>query len=523
MTAGPDDAGAADQTPDAQALISQGAALAKRRMFDAASQAFAAVVALRPKDPLALMALARCRLLAGRPADARRACERALKADPALFRGQLLLARVALRLDNDVLRISALKTAADLQPGAIAIRVALAKLMLSRLNYKGAMAAAQEALALAPTDPTVRLIFVRCQVALDQLEGAKAFLAEVEERDFDATDLASLRQDLAVREKRASDVAASTVEPTRDEPAVAASSAYRSDSPSARESRPDTAPSPHIDNDFDAGQAYRDFLAIERRRDRRTLLDHLLLVWALILRDLQLHNRHNVLGVLMELVRPTIIVIAHYWLFYLLRKPMPANIPIADYVIAGFSTWFTFNAAWMAAHTETKWPGGATLFPGVTDIHLRVARASWSFMLNLVFCLCALLPLDLFHGTELSVPDVSKTWLVLGIAAGMGFGLGLVLERITLVVPAMKTIEKLLNWALFVTSGLYFSLADIPPLAADWFWYNPLIHLIESERNAFDPGYNVLFIDLRYPAVVMACLLLTGVFAHAGLRRPAYQ
>ena len=69
-----------------------------------------------------------------------------------------------------------------------------------------------------------------------------------------------------------------------------------------------------------------------------------------------------------------------------------------------------------------------------------------------------------------------------------------------------------------MTAGLYFSLSLTPPEIAAWFWYNPLIHLLDYERHAFDPGYPVALLDLRYPAVVAAGTLLFGLLVHRGTR-----
>ena len=143
-------------------------------------------------------------------------------------------------------------------------------------------------------------------------------------------------------------------------------------------------------------------------------------------------------------------------------------------------------------------------------------------MVNLTFCLLALVPLNIYGG-RLPLPDVPTTFLIFGIAGGLGFGVGLTLDGIGSVVPLVKTAEKILTWALFVTSGLYFSLGTIPPIVADYFWYSPLIHLIEYERHAFDPGYPIALLDLRYPAVVMMVALTLGLLIYRRFRCPAHD
>ncbi len=248
----------------------------------------------------------------------------------------------------------------------------------------------------------------------------------------------------------------------------------------------------------------------------------MLIVRALILRDLRLRHRDNSLGVVVELIRPAVVVFVHYWLFYLLRKPMPGQIPIETYVLAGFSVWFAFNGSWLGAGSGGKWPAGATSLPGVTELHLRIAKAVWPLLLNLVFCFLALVPLKLVD-RDLPLANVPETSLIFAIAGASGFGLGLMTDRLGRRVPLVKTFEKLLTWGLFVTSGLYFSIETTPPIVAGWFWYNPLLHLVEYERHAFDPGYPVALLDLSYPAVVMVGLLIAGLLVYGSVRCPAHD
>ena len=259
---------------------------------------------------------------------------------------------------------------------------------------------------------------------------------------------------------------------------------------------------------------------IERSRRGPGFVDHVLIVRALILRDLRLRHRDNSLGVLVELVRPAVVVFVHYWLFYLIHKPMPGQIPIETYVLAGFSVWFAFNGSWLGAASGGKWPAGATSLPGITELHLRVAKAAWPLLLNLCFCFLALVPLKLVD-RDLPLANVPETSLIFAIAGLSGFGLGLMLDRLGRRVPLVKTVEKLLTWGLFVTSGLYFSIETTPPLVAGWFWYNPLLHLVEYERHAFDPGYPVALLDLSYPAVVMVGLVAAGLLVYGSVRCPA--
>ena len=541
-----------DARVSAEALRRSGLAALRRRRFPEAAREFAAWTDLDPQSATAWLSLARSHALTRRIAEALRCCERALALDPELLRGHLLQARLAGRTKNAGLRIAALQNAIQLRPNALAMRVTLAGLMLRRTKFKAALGIARDALSVSPSNLSVLAITVRCHVALGQLAQATAMLKRLQDGGADAADLARLREELADRKTRMAEAASSagTAEATRPAapvtplplsksiaapaakprpPAAAARKALPAAADTPRDEPPPLAYLPERtaeprdrDNDVEGRIDAATLMAIERRRPRTSLIDHILILRSLILRDLRVRHHDSSLGVLVELIRPSVVVFVHYWLFYFLRKPMPAQIPIEAYVLSGFSVWFAFSATWSGAAKGSKWPGGATSFPGVTDLHLRVARAGWDLMVNLTFCLLALVPLNIYGG-RLPLPDVPTTFLIFGIAGGLGFGVGLTLDGIGSVVPLVKTAEKILTWALFVTSGLYFSLGTIPPIVADYFWYSPLIHLIEYERHAFDPGYPIALLDLRYPAVVMMVALTLGLLIYRRFRCPAHD
>ncbi|RYB03052.1 ABC transporter permease [Lichenibacterium ramalinae] len=538
--------------------LSAGAAAFRSRAFPAAALRFADAAALAPAEAAPWLALARAEAAAGRIAEARRACDEAARLGPAAPRVPLLAARLAARADDGRARIGHLKAAVALHPEAVALRLQLAAALQRRLQHRPALAVVEEALALAPQRPDVRLAAARCHLALNRLDDAAEALAACGPGGPLEAERARLDAELAARRGRATatgpalgDAAApasatpaspTPASPVAASPVSAAARARVAVSPRAVPSRPaDTAGTAPGDvdammtapgdvdammtapgdvdamvtapGDVDAMVTAATLRGIARRRRRPRLVDHLMILRALVLRDLRAHHRDNVLGVAVELVRPAVVVFVHYWLFFWLKKPMPGQIPIESYVLAGFATWFAFQSCWAGGSSGGKWPAGATAWPGITDLHLRLAKASWGLTLNLCFCILAFLPSKVV-GDGLPLPSVTETCRVFAMAGVSGFGLGLVLEGLGRRFSVMKTVEKLLTWGLFVTSGLYFTLATTPPLVARWYWYNPLLHLIEHERHAFDAGYPVALVDLRYPAAVTVALLVTGLLVY---------
>jgi capsular polysaccharide transport system permease protein len=250
-------------------------------------------------------------------------------------------------------------------------------------------------------------------------------------------------------------------------------------------------------------------------------IDHIRILRALILNDLRIKYRGNSFGFALELLRPTVVIAAHYYLFLFLKKPMPANLPILTFVIAGFPVWFAFNGTLQAGIHGTRSAAQAILIPRVTTFHVKLAKATWAVLLNFMFCICASWPLIFFFRQDLPLPDISTSVLVFVLAGALGFGLGLISEQLSKKLPIFDIFTKLLAWALYVTSGQYFCIMTVQREWAQILWFNPLIHLVEYERHAFDVGYPIAIVNLSYPTVFAVSLLMLALMGKKAARHGA--
>lgn len=251
------------------------------------------------------------------------------------------------------------------------------------------------------------------------------------------------------------------------------------------------------------------------RFSRLGLVDHLFILRALILRNIRFKYRDNAFGVVMQYFRISSVIVAHYFLFWVRSKPLPGHIPLECFVIAAFSNWYAFKDTFKA--TEGGWKFGATVVPGISQMHMRLAKAAWAFISTLFFSLIAAVVLNAF-GDNVNYPDLGLTTLIIAISSALGFGFGLVVEALEDKWPMVEPVSHLLLWILFVTSGIYWSLAQTPPVVAAVFWWNPILNLTEYNRHSFEAGYPVALVSLLYPAVCAAGLWLIGLSLNRWLR-----
>jgi capsular polysaccharide transport system permease protein len=452
-------------TNAAEALRRAGIDLYRRRRFADAATQFATWTKHSPTEATAQFFLGRARLMAGQRPAARKALETAVSLDPALVRAHLLLARISLINGNLWQAQSHLQNAVAARRDSAILRARLAEIQYRRERYDAAMTSARAALARDPGCGAAARVIEQCQAS----------------RGPSST---PLKLPIPEQPQRLPDALA----PMQGAAAIAMPTLF------AR-----GVDLPQID-----------------------LLDHLLIIRALILRGLRLRYHDSQIGFFSDFLRPIVVIIAHYYFFLVINKRMPSNIPIELFVIGGFSVWFGFNYTVSGAINGARWPGGAILIPGVTRMHLRLARSSWALLSNLFFCIAFVIPLKLY-GDPIGLPDIPLTALIFALTGILGFGFGLVMEGLGQIWAIAQPIEKIFTWSLYVTSGLYFSIAKTSTLLGEIFWYNPVLHLIEYQRHAFDYGYPIGLVTLFYPAGWGFGLLLLGLMINRCVHRPVAE
>lgn len=469
------------QSPHALRLL--GVTLALTRRFAEAISVFETWSRAEPlaSDPETYRA--RVLRLSGDNSAAQTACLTALIRRPSDVRALQTLAKLALEAQDLAKAQIYLNKVVQVQPDRPMSRVRLGELFLKRERFFDAKQQARKALSLAPSLAPALALLVQAHLVCGEVLKARDALLEFDGCNGNDGGLGDIRAEVARRLDHRNSAAEKGRPPLRFAP-QARDPSSRSIWLSPRETRA------HASLEF---------------------VEHLAILRALILKDLRIKYRGNSLGITLELLRPVLVVGAHYYLFMLTRKPMPANLPILTFVIAGFPIWFAFNECLNVGIYGNQFAGPAMLLPRVTTFHIKFSKATWAVLLNYTFCICASWPMVYFFGQDLPEPNLALSAYIFIMAGAMGLGLGLLSEQLTKRWPIVDILVKLLGWALFVTSGQYFSLMTSERSWGAIVRFNPLLHLVEYERYAFDPGYPIALVNLGYPTVFAVSLMMLAL------------
>lgn len=136
-------------------------------------------------------------------------------------------------------------------------------------------------------------------------------------------------------------------------------------------------------------------------------------------------------------------------------------------------------------------------YPRVTWVDAIAARFLLNYLVVVIVTILILTGIIIFDSLTIVI-DWTPILLAMGGAALLGLGLGCLNCFLFMRFPVWNQLWRILTQPLFLISGVIFLYEDMPPMAQDLIWYNPLIHLTGLMRDGFYPLYKPTYISLTY-------------------------
>jgi capsular polysaccharide transport system permease protein len=99
----------------------------------------------------------------------------------------------------------------------------------------------------------------------------------------------------------------------------------------------------------------------------------------------------------------------------------------------------------------------------------------------------------------------------MALAMALGLGVGVLNCAISGLFPIWEVIWSILTRPLFLASGIFYLYENLPQLAQDVLWYNPLTHIVGLMRTGFYPTYTAAYLSPLYVLSVSLILLTMGL------------
>ncbi len=241
-------------------------------------------------------------------------------------------------------------------------------------------------------------------------------------------------------------------------------------------------------------------------------------VWALMLRETKtLFGKHK-LGYLWAIIN----AIFHISVFWVMRAKggflPPHGMSTPVFLLGGFIPFFIFRngvtngmgAIW-ANRSLLNYPQVFPLDPLIARVWLQSAMQTIVLLLLLCFAWSI--------GQHVAIANPHAIVLGMLLAVMFAFGGGSLCSGLNLMWPTTRQIVPMITRVLFLTSGLFYSVADLPQAAQKILFYNPLTHMIEFMRHGFEDTYGRHYVSLSYAFSFAVVLLVVGMLIERYSRR----
>lgn len=218
---------------------------------------------------------------------------------------------------------------------------------------------------------------------------------------------------------------------------------------------------------------------------------------ALILREMGSTYGRSPGGYLWAVLEPIGAILLLSMAFSLLVRAPSLGTSFILFYATGYLPYQIYQKIENSLSSALTYSKALLAYPRVTWLDAVIAR----FVLNLlttamVFFLVVtgiLLAID-----SRTIIDMVPIVTGLVLVASLGMGVGLINAVLKGLFPVWKNVWVIASRPLFVASGLFFIYEDLPPLAQDILWWNPLFHGTGLVRTGFYPTYDAAYVSLPY-------------------------
>jgi capsular polysaccharide transport system permease protein len=250
------------------------------------------------------------------------------------------------------------------------------------------------------------------------------------------------------------------------------------------------------------------------------LRGQLRVIGALVRRETRAHFGESRLGYLWALIEPLIHLLAYAVLFsFILRRRPLVGGSLVLFIVTGLVPYFLYYK--LASYVTGAITDNRALLnlPLVKPFDVFASRvilqATTYLFVGFIMLVCLFL-----SGVPQAIPrDPLNLTAAIIMIVGMGFGVGMLNAVMQTFLSNWQTIFTLVLGPLYLLSGIYFLIDEIPPPLRDYLLYNPLLHLIGWFRSGFYPNYSATYIDRGYALWWSIATLLLGLGVQRVARR----
>ncbi|MBN7787210.1 ABC transporter permease [Ponticoccus gilvus] len=251
------------------------------------------------------------------------------------------------------------------------------------------------------------------------------------------------------------------------------------------------------------GPLEQDRLRARKYRGPRTVM-------ALILREMSTSYGRSPGGYLWAIVDPVAGLLLMSLIFSVAFRNPPLGNSFPLFYATGFLPFMMFNSIANKMATSINFSRNLLAYPAVTFVDALVARLILAFLTHMMvfYIIFSVLIFVLGARSQLDLPNI-----LLGMTCitALAVGIGTLNCYLMTTFPIWERAWQILTRPLFLISGIFFMYGDLPKVAQEVVWYNPLIHAVGLTRSGFYAAYKADYVSLVFIFAVAVTTMTLGM------------
>jgi len=233
-------------------------------------------------------------------------------------------------------------------------------------------------------------------------------------------------------------------------------------------------------------------------------------VIALMLREMATTYGRSPGGYLWAILEPAAALALLSVIFSLaFRSPgLGVNFPL--FFATGYLPFAMFNEISNKMAASIRFSRPLLAYPSVTYLDALMARFLLILLTDLMIAYIFFTGILVIYDTRtiLSVPPILLGFAMMAVLAA---GVGVLNCYLFTAFPAWERAWQILTRPLFIVSCVLFVYDEMPEIARDILWWNPLVHAIGEVRRGFYATYDAYYVSVTYVFAVGLGILLVGL------------
>jgi capsular polysaccharide transport system permease protein len=249
--------------------------------------------------------------------------------------------------------------------------------------------------------------------------------------------------------------------------------------------------------------------SVNPHRNRRRLAT-LRTVAALVLREMSTRYGRTPGGYVWSILEPLAAILFLSVGFSLVIRTPSLGTSFLLFYASGFLPFNLYQTLSATVARALNYSRPLLRYPAVTWLDAILARFVLNSLTGIV--ITALLITGILSVIDSrTLTDLPPIVEAISLAMVLGLGVGCMNAVLMGLFPLWDVAWSIITRPLFLASGVIYIYEDLPPVAQDIMWYNPLIHITGLMRTGFYPTYNAAYVSHAYVLLLGLGLVAMGL------------